>query len=357
MTATTVRPISTQGRPDPVPADPERSVSPVKWWALLGAAAIVIQVIAYIGWVTSSGFTPTVADASEIPTTVKVWVWIMQIVTPVVAISFGGYAWRKSRREGRLCFDAMIWIAWVLAYWQDPGGDFLRAQTLYNSYFLNLGSWAGHIPGFVTPNIGKLPEPLLWTGIGYAAAGVGIAMACCAAMRWAKGRWPSMGKVGLVSVALVTGAILDLLLEVLFVRTEMYQYTGAVQWLSLWGGERYQFPLYEPLLWGAGVWGVLGAVRYFVDDRGRSVVEKGADELRIPTKARTGLRLLAVVGLVNLLFGLYNLGFAGLSLYGGPTPVEDIPDYMRNEVCGPDTGYACPSPSEPIPIRETPPAE
>ncbi len=117
-------------------------------------------------------------------------------------------------------------------------------------------------------------------------------------MRAAKRRIPGIGVAGLIGVALAAGFVFDLLCEVFMVCTSLYAYNGTVHALSLWGGERYQFPLYESLYWGA-VWAAAGILRYFRDDKGRSVVERGAESVSVSQRMQTAYRAFAVIGFLT----------------------------------------------------------
>ena len=156
-----------------------------------------------------------------------------------------------------------------------------------------------------------------------------------------------MTKTGLVATAIGAAFVIDLLLELAFIRTGMYAYGGAVQSLSIFGGTRYQFPVYEAVFW-MPVWGILGSLRYFRDDRGRSLLERKADNLQGGEGKRNVVRILAFCGLVNVLLLGYNLSFTAMGVWGGPTP--DMPSWLRNGMCGEGTAYDCPAPGLPIPV-------
>jgi hypothetical protein len=66
---------------------------------------------------------------------------------------------------------------------------------------------------------------------------------------------------------------------------------------------------------------------------------------------KAGIRLLALIGLGNVLFFfVYNMPQGILGLYSSPWP-QDILDrsYLTDGLCGPGTSYACPGPGVPIP--------
>jgi hypothetical protein len=295
-------------------------------------------------WFISGDATPT--RAGGVGTSTKIWAWAFQIVSPILLIWCFAYAIRRSRRDGRVHFDLLLLIGATVCIWVDPmTTNFFRTQMLYNSYLVNLGSWAEHIPGWLSPNAHLFPEPLINWGALYAVTYLGAAVVGCWGMRMAQSRRPNMGHVGLVFWGFATIAVFDLVLEVFFIRTELYAYAGAIRELSVWGGHRYQFPIYESILFG-GCWTCCAALRFFRDDRGRSVVERGTDKLGLSPAKETGLRLLAVTGFMTVTYVIYSFIFSATTLWGDPFP-EGYPRYMTNGLCGPETQYQCVPPEIP----------
>ena len=74
--------------------------------------------------------------------------------------------------------------------------------------------------------------------------------------------------------------VFDFVMEGLFLMPMgLYTYPGAIRALSINAGTYYQWPIYEGLMWG-GVQAGLCCLRYFTDDRGRTFVERGLDQVR-----------------------------------------------------------------------------
>jgi hypothetical protein len=302
-----------------------------------------------VAWWASGQFKRTPTGRDPVSSATKAWAWGWQVASVVLFLACVVYVVRRSRREGRLTFDALILIAWTVAIWLDPATtNFFRTQMLYNSYLVNFGSWAPHIPGWLSPNAHLFPEPLIaWGGL-YGVTSLGATVIGCNAMRLGKRRWPELGKVGTVLCGLGAIAITDLILEIFFIRTGLYAYGGAIRSLSLWGGHRYQFPLYESLIFGA-TWTASAALRYFRDDRGRSIVERGIDEpsvSRLSSGRVNGRRILAVTGFVTVIYTVYSLVFSLTALWGDPFP-KGYPSYMINGMCGAGTPYQCAAPAPP----------
>jgi hypothetical protein len=345
--------VRTISRTEPAPAGPtiavERKYDFTKAFAALGVVFLGITVYVFAAWIISGDATPTKPGPDPIPGYVKAFAWIYQASGVILLVACVIYIVRKSRREGQLTFDGMIFFAWATAMWLDPAtNNFIRPNLLYNSYLINFGSWAPHIPGWLSPNANLLPEPIVaYIGL-YGVPGVLVAMLGCFGMRLGRRRWPHMGKVGVFLVGMAVVGVFDLLLELFLIRTQMWSYPLAIRELSVWGGTRFQFPVYESFLFGA-CWTATAGLRYFRDDRGRSVVERGASADH-PNKTRSTLmRLLAVTGFVHLTYLIYSILFSWAAVYGGPYP-EGYPSWMLNGMCGPGTEYVCQGPHEPIPV-------
>lgn len=318
----------------------ERRVHPERWFSLIGAASFAMAVYLGLVWVTSGDFKRTPTGADAVPTATKWWAWGWQIAAIILLLACVVYVIRRSRREGQVTFDALVLMAWTVVIWLDPATtNFFRTQMLYNSYLVNFGSWAPHIPGWLSPNARLLPEPLIsWGGL-YGATSLGATIIGCNAMRLAKQRWPRMGKVGIFLSGLAVIAVADLLLELFFIRTQLYAYAGAIRSLSLWAGHRYQFPISEPLIFGAA-WTACAALRYFRDEDGLSIVERNTGVEGRRPRSSTGRRVLAVTGFVTLVYAVYSLVFSLTAIWGDSFP-HGYPSYMINEMCSRSPAASC----------------
>jgi Spirocyclase AveC-like len=324
-----------------------KRLTPVRVWAVIGLFFVLLQAYVYIRWFGGPDFHRPSTGSDPVPTVVKFWAWLVQISTMVAIVGAIWWVVRQVRRERRLTFDAILLIAWSSVMWQDPVLNYIRPTFFYNSYLISFGSWVEGIPGWISPNGGNLPSPLFMSGVGYLAC-LFFSIGITAAMRAAKRRIPSMGVPGLLVVAFVTAFFMDMAYEVFMCRTSLYAYNGTIHSVSLWGGERYQFPLYESVFWGF-VWASSGALRYFRDDKGRSIVERGAEALTVSQRTQTGYRTFAVIGFLNVMYLIFNIciNFAALQIDQTPT---GYPTYLRNGMCGAGTEYACPGPEVPIPM-------
>jgi hypothetical protein len=83
--------------------------------------------------------------------------------------------------------------------------------------------------------------------------------------------------------------------------------------------------------------------RYFVNDRGETLAERGASRLGFVGKQRTFVRFLGIVGILNVSFLLtYSLLTQAWNLHSGDWPkAAQERSYLTNGLCGAGTSYAC----------------
>lgn len=328
----------------------------MRWWAWLGVAFTTLAVYVWGAWLLS-GPTRTPPGPTPIPTWMQVSVHIQLAVGFVAMVLVLHYFLvRPWRREGTLTLDGMIILGFLVSYWQDPLMNSIVPYALYNSYLPNWGSWAGEIPWWHYPNGSRVVEPILWDIPVYIYALFLVPVLGCTVMRKCKARWPGLSKLQLIGICYAFMAFADLLIEPFWIRTGVFVFNGVFTptALTLFDGHWYQFPLSEPILLGFW-WTTLACLRYFKNDKGEILCERGVRDLPLRPRAKTRLRLFAVIGAVNLaLLVCYSLpaSFLGLYVRGWPEDVYSR-SYYTNTLCGPGTTYACPAPGVPLPDRNS----
>jgi hypothetical protein len=257
---------------------------------------------------------------------------------------------RPWRREGHITTDGLFCLVFITLFWQDTGLNYFQLWSTYSSAFVNFGSWDANIVGWLSPNANLIPSPLIFSLPTYVYAVFFFAVIGCAVMRKAKKRWPQLSTFGLIMVTFGFWCAVDLILDPLYLLTGVYTYGGAIDWLTLFHGHYFQFPLYEIPM--AGAWFTTwSCLRYFRNDKGETLGERGLSEVRVRGKRKTTLRFLALAGICNVGFLSYNLPASIFGLYADPFP-KDITDrsyLMQGQMCGPGSTYACPGPGVPIP--------
>lgn len=328
-----------------------RGSRPVTWWAVIGAGCLLLTAYEWTAWLVKGHAKATPVGPSKAPQWMEVSIWLWQIFFLLGALAVvHHFIVRPWRRERRLTFDGMFIIAWFIAWaMQDSWFNYTSQWFNYNSKFINLGCPQCEVPGWQTPRGEYQAEPFFVACLYVFPLFIGCVL-CNMVMRRAKRRWPRLGTAGLVGVAFLTMATADVILETIWSRTGAYSYGGAVQSLSIGGGHWYQFPLFMALIWG-GPWALIACIRYFRNDRGESLAERGAGQLDLSPRRRTGLRLLAVIGMVNATFFVFsNLPNQFAALRADEFPRDHLSQsYFTNMMCGPGTPYACPGPRTPVP--------
>lgn len=330
---------------------PPRRVNPALVWALIGLAFISFELYVWGTWMMSEeNFRRPPVDVASVPEFTKQVIHVTQIVSPIVCalivLKFLILPWLRERRLG---FDGMLLIAWFFLWFQDPLGNFVTTQLYYSSYWYSYGSWTlGSLPGWISPAGNQLPEPILVMGFGYLWLGFSASVFACWAMGRVKERYPRVSGAELMLVAFAICLSLDIAAEVALAWAGTFAWPAAIEGLTLFYGEPYQFPMYEGVLFGATF--VAGAsLRYFRDDKGLTWVDKGLDRLEIPATARTALRFLGVFGFMHLFMAaVYSLPMNFFAMQADN--YLRYPSHLENGMCvaGPNRDQ-CPGPGVAMP--------
>ena len=126
-------------------------------------------------------------------------------------------------------------------------------------------------------------------------------------------------------------------------------YTYAGGHLAVFPEAYHKFPLTEPITVGAIMAGLAG-MRYFKDDRGHTIVERGVDRLKVGQRRKDLLRFGAVFGICNVLVLLcYNVPNAIIGAHSTEWPADiQKRSYLTDYLCGQGTDRACPGPDIPL---------
>jgi hypothetical protein len=343
--------VKTQPRPAPealVPA--ERKVRLVLLWAGLGVLFLALTVYLLAAWI-ASGPERTPSGPTIVPTWTKALLVGWQAVgLATTAYFLYAFVIRPWRREGRLSSNGLLLLAMMTLYVpQDLLGNYGQVWVTYSSAMWNAGSWFGHVPGWLAPNGNQMAEPILWAAPFYAYLVFGFSLVGCWIMRKAKTRWPEMGKFGLAMVCFGVFLVLDIIGEPSIMALGFYSYPGGISWMTLFHGKYYQLPVQEMVLFPVFLT-ACACLLYYRNDRGQTVAEVGIDQVRCTGRKKTGLRFLALAGLLNGIYLVgYNLPLVAFSLQSHAWPEDIIKrSNLTNMLCGPGTSYACPGQAIPI---------
>ena len=351
MAATQLKPSVASRPPAPTAAPGHRQTPPITWWALIGAVVLAFQAYVIIRWVSGPNLQHVGTGPSQPPDWMKVVLVSWQAIGIPLAIGLLYFVLiRPWRREGRISTDGLLLVPFFAVAFQDPLSNYFQTWFTYNAYLVNLGSWVQDVPGWVSyGEPGRMMvEPILWIGPTYLYVFYGLSVLGCWVLRKCQERWPSISTLGLVACAFVFAAVFDLVLEgFVLMPLGFYEYVGGH--LTLFPDTYHRFPLHEVVIAGA-FFASLVCLRYFKDDRGRIVAERGADTLGVGAPMKNFVRLLAVCGAVNVLYlAAYNVPNAIIGANSSAWP-KDFQErsYFLDGLCGAGTDRACPGPDVPI---------
>jgi hypothetical protein len=220
----------------------------------------------------------------------------------------------------------------------------------YNSYLLNYGNPLSALPGWLSLN--EPGRSIAWSfptlPAFYLVAFPVIGMFGCTALRTAKRLFPRLNRIGLLIAGFLALAVFDTVLEgLIFMPLGFWTYPGG-PWPVLFGGHYFQFPVNQ-LLQATAVCTAVTFLRYNVNDRGLTIVERGVDQITGGPLKKAGVRLLAIVAAFHIItIGLYHIPQTFWALNSREWP-KDVTDrsYFQNQ-CGQLADRACPGPHIPI---------
>lgn len=282
----------------------------------------------------------------------QAWVWIAWLRTGPVAITrwrdTGDGSWklaiayqvgasalfvavvtwvvRQCRKEGRLTFDAKFCLAGLATFWLDPTANVLLPVYTYSSQWVNLNDWLGQVPLVRNPDAGRLPEPVLFLLPLYTVGWLGAALAVNGIMRWVRRRFPHWRAGRALALAVVVALVCDILLELPMFLGNLWSNQGAPR-IGLFADRGALYPVTE-MLFATLIFTGFGALRYFRNDRGETLVERG---LTGSHRRRAWISQLALIGVINAMWMGLTLGYTVAGLYSGPW--RAMKPWVNNAVC------------------------
>jgi len=272
---------------------------PIIWWAGAGIVFFALQTYVLLSWLWSPDFGPIGTGIDPVPAQIRASAWISQCNAVILFLACAVYCLRKSRREGRLTWDALLMIGGLSVFWLDTAINYFRPIVLYNATMLNWGSWSPYIPGWVSA--ARTPEPLIFVIGLYGWWFLLFSASFCWIARSLQRYWPRIPVFFLILVGIAALSILDAILELIFVFSGLYVYVAVIPGWTLWLGSMQQFPLYGPLILGV-LCTAVAMLRYDARERHYSFVERGFDKLPLSPWMQTMVRMLAIIGYLNTVF-------------------------------------------------------
>lgn len=324
-----------------------------KLWIINGLFWFFFATYCWVAWVMGPDFKENAIGRDMAPAGYVLWIRTVEVISIILAIiQLWIFVVRPKVRTGRLSFDGLFFLACWTLYFQEPWINWNSPQFLYTTVAYNVGSWLNYVPGWNSPNAELIPVGgIIWC-TAYLSLVAFWAYSGSCFMRWYKQRRPDASALRVILMTFLLFIPFDIALEHIILMTELFNYASTVPELTLWAGEKYQFPLYEIFSWCACLtaW---SAVHHFRDDEGYSFPERGFQRLKFPSeRLKTFLRFVTIVGFCHLLFvAFYNIPYFFWSTKGGVYP--DYAPYRIGGICGPETDYDCPGLDVPLPKSES----
>lgn len=301
----------------------------VSGWATFGVVWIAISVQAIGRWLLSDDFQPApVLGPDVFPAWRLVSLRVLELVSMVVLLGFVWFCVIKPwRRSGKLSLDGKFVIGGVFGAVADACLNLYTYLFAWNAHSVNYGVWAGFMPFHKAGATTRFGEGLLWGVPMYIYFCTGAAIVGCQVVHFLRRRFPGITNVRTLSAVFIVLVVLGMVLENTIIRiTQAYGYAQTTEWMTLFPGAAYQFPVYESLCTGALGLAFTVVRLSALDSRdGVSVIERGY--LRWRPGLQEPVRLLAVIGFsVAAMLLLYHLPFNWLGV--GGTSFAHLPSYL-----------------------------
>jgi hypothetical protein len=327
-----------------------RTPAPVKWWAAIGAIVLVFMIVTLTRWVTGPLFETVPVGPSEVPTFMKVAIMFFQITSIPAALACIYFLLVKPwRRDGKLSVDGALTIAFATLWFQDPLSAYSGHWFTYNAWAVNFGSWVNSVP-FATAKAAPgamVVEPILIVPGVYVWIFVLVMFFGAWVMRSARNRWPLLSNVKLAIICVAAMWVFDIILEgVVFMPLGVWEYPGGH--FSIFPNTYHKFPLTEMVTAGSVFAGV-AMLRFFKNDRGETLADRGVESLKVSDRRKSVLRALAMIGAVHVLFFVtYNVANTWTATRSAEWPADlQKRSYLTNGICGEGTDQMCPGPAAP----------
>ncbi len=345
--------MATVAQPRTAAQPAENTWKAAHYLAVIGVALLAVQLYVWIAWLADGPTQQTEFRSYGSAS------WYAARIGEGIAIALvlgvGTWVVRGCIAARRLTFDAKFCIAGLLTYWLDPTANFAQPIFIYSQNWVNVTDWVHYIP--LHQRTVPMIEAPLFVAPMYACGFLVIATIVNWVMRTARRLRPTLSTARLIGVTVAAAIVMDILFEWPFYLLHLWAFTGAPDELSIFSGAS-RFPWAEWLVIGIFLFAPLAMMRYFVNDRGERLVERGLDKLR--PGWQTPVSLLAMVGFFNLLLITCSILQVNIATYSDPYP--DLPADVISRTCDvpgepASTAYGpCPgSPGYRLPLSETNP--
>jgi hypothetical protein len=330
----------------PVADEVAKPTPPVNFFAVGGALMLLFVGYVWIKWVSGPDFKSVPTGPDSEPGWMKTVGDIWQPAGLLAALGvIYGVVIRPWRRDGRPSTDGVLVIAYCTLWFQDPLSAYHGHWFVYNANLVNMGSWVADVPGwnsFAQPGQ-TVVEPLLLIGPVYVYFILIGTLFGCWVLRRIQARRPATPKWQLIAWLFGAMCLFDFVGEgLIWLPLGFWEYPGGPG--LLFPSTYHKYPVNEMLTIG-GMFTAITCLRYFRDDKGLTLVERGVDKIK-DRRRQTLLRILAVTFAAHMaLIVFYNVPNSWVGTHSRPWP-KDITErsYFMNGICAGTTGRTCPGP-------------
>lgn len=323
----------------------------IYWWTAVGFFFVVLNLWIYGNQYAAGDMHRIDPGPTPVPKWMTATLFGNDVVCGIIILwTFYYVVYRPWRQTGQPSFNGLLCLGLAFCVWQDPLFNYATLGFSYSTVPFNIGGWACHIPGWMSPGGCRVAEPIIWNFAFYFSLSVGALTLSTKIMRAAKARYPGIRTGTMFLVLALCISITTLLFEEAWILMGIWQYGGANPAFSLFDDARYKFATtdlaFVPLLfsfWTMIVWNR--------NDKGETWAERGLDEVRAGAGAKSWMRFFALTGILNVAFLLgYSIPCILVQLHSSEWPPQiQSKSYFTNGICGEGTAYACGGMNVPIP--------
>jgi len=320
-------------------------------------AFVGVLIVGYALWTWGAWLSdgPHPVTKYRDPSSPSLWVARgYEVVMVIATVAILVHVVRGCIRKRAFTTDASILVAGFFTLFWDPMVNWMQPNFFYSSQWINVNTWTGYAPGVVNPTASQMPQPIVFIGLIYPFGLLGFSMVLNKGMSAARSRWPELSNAGLIALTFVGGLSLGLLLEAPMFLMNLWGLPGAPRALALFdNNHRFAWAEYVTT---TIVFTTMGCVRFFRNDKGQTIAERGLQNLS--AAARAVVATLATVTLFAMAMWVLLLIQIPAGLHAAPYP-QGYPKHMINDLCdvqpGMHTEYGpCPgTPGFRMPVKQT----
>ena len=323
-----------------------RRFTPLKAAAALGILLAGIQAYLLVKWVASPNFAEVSSGPTVPPTWMKVAILPVEVLsTAMVVVLVYRFVVLPFRRERRIGFNKS-WCSKPCEWYVRPTELLLPRVVRLQLLLLQQGHTdGGNARLAILRRTGaQIAWPIFCIPALYAGMFLGIPVLGCVVMRRARSRWPQLPNIGLLTICFITIVVIDIVLEgVVVMRLGIYDHTGpSIPLLDSY----YSHNALANIVLVAVTITAVTALRYFRNDRGETLVERGSEQFGRSPARSSALRFFAVFAAMQmcLLLGYH----VPMAIWTTITPTsawhEDMQQnsYLNDHICGVGTAQPYP---------------